>query len=249
MSIYVVTHKDIDIVLPSEYRRIIVNAKNKKIEGELYDCYGDNISNKNYSYCELTAIYYIWKNVNHDDYVGIDHYRRFFAFNDQLLNKKDVENILEKNDIILPKKIHFWRKVGDQYCATCGYKSDLLKIEKAIQTIAPEYLETYKKVLNSHYMYAYNMFVMKRDDFNDYCEWLFEILFELEKTIDASKRNGYFRRVFGFIAERLLNVYVLYKEYNIYEVSVRYIGEKVTLDSKIKSKVKKIYDKYRGMQL
>ena len=248
MSMYVVTHKVVDTKLPDNYKTIVVNSQINKIKGDLYDCNGDNISEKNYAYCELTAIYYIWKNnVNNDDYIGIDHYRRFLIKDDAYLRKNDIEWIFKNYDVILPEKIHFIRNISNQYINTCGYKNDLNEVEKAIKKLHPEYLEAYKKIMRGHEMYAYNMFVFKYDIYRDYCKWLFSVLFEVENNIDAYSRKGYFRRVFGFIAERLLNVYVLYKGYNICELPVRYTGSRESLIAKVENKVKKISDKYKGM--
>ena len=80
MGMYVVSHKELKRRFPEKYRTIIVNANRNNVKGDLYDNTGDNISQKNGSYCELTAIYWLWKNSS-DKFVGIDHYRRFFMDN------------------------------------------------------------------------------------------------------------------------------------------------------------------------
>ena len=64
------------------------------------------------------------------------------------------------------------------------------------------------------------MFVMKKQLFDEYCSWLFSILFELEKRIDISGYNQYEARVFGFISERLFNVWLEKQQLKVKEVPV-----------------------------
>ena len=52
------------------------------------------------------------------------------------------------------------------------------------------------------------MFIMKSDLFDSYCEWMFDVLFELEKRLDISDYNAYDARVFGFVSERLLDIWI-----------------------------------------
>ena len=52
------------------------------------------------------------------------------------------------------------------------------------------------------------MFIMRRDLLNAYCSWLFPVLFDIEARLDISAYDDYDRRVFGFLAERLLDVWI-----------------------------------------
>jgi len=56
--------------------------------------------------------------------------------------------------------------------------------------------------------HRFNMLVMRRDLLDAYCTWLFDILFALEERLDISDYDAYNARVFGFIAERLLDVWI-----------------------------------------
>lgn len=201
---------------------------------------GDNISFKNPFYCELTAHYWVWKNAEPADYIGFMHYRRHFNFSEEQqalednwgvvnyekidaqyqelygLNDEDIANCLEDVDIILPKK---W-----DVCAAGSknnyhhYKvSNYLHIEdydaalEILEDLYPEYKDSADKFNNASDGYYTNMFVMRKDIFDDYSEWLFSILSELEKRIRFKNYNAQEKRVVGHISERLLNVYIGYQ--------------------------------------
>lgn len=194
---------------------------------EYRDDIGDNISNKNKNFCELTGLYWMWKNISKDyDYLGLVHYRRYFAnkkfpsFDLSILTKEKVDNVLRKYDAILPKKFFFGRKTVFNNYKSSHHINDLMRTKDIISRIYPQYLSSFDKVLKRHSIHAFNMFIMKKEYFNSYCEWLFNILFELEKEIDISDYDEYNKRVFGFISERLLDVWldknkIKYKEYDV----------------------------------
>ena len=79
----------------------------------------------------------------------------------------------------------------------------------------PEYLESFDAVMKGRKLHLYNMFVMSSEKASEYCHWLFSILFELEQRIDITQYDNYQKRVFGFIAERLFNVWILYNQLNV----------------------------------
>ena len=203
---------------------------------------GENISNKNKNYCELTAIYWAWKNVN-CDVIGLTHYRRYFDLEESyyeviteeenIINsdifksyKEKIENImLSTYDIIMPKPKTFGTSVKNQYIA-CHKKEDLDVLESIIKKKYPEYIASYDYIMKKqNKLSPYNMFIMKKKEFNKYCEWLFDILFEVEKKIKISE-NTYQARVFGFMSERLLNVYVYHNKLNVKYTTVIFIGDK-----------------------
>lgn len=209
VEIYAVTHKEIEKI-PKE--RILIGVGNNRNNRSVlfYDNTGENISEKNDSYCELTALYWIWKNSN-ADIVGLEHYRRFFWSNSLFrrtpLSIKQMLSRLRKYDIIVAKGRTEGKSLYEHYKSN-HIIDDLDKCIRIIDEKYPEYKESCKKVLESPNGCFYNMFVMKKQLADQYCEWLFDILFELEKEIDLSNRDAYQERVFGFLSERLFNIWI-----------------------------------------
>ena len=77
-----------------------------------------------------------------------------------------------------------------------------------LQERCPEYLTAYDREMQTCFGHRFNMFVMRRDRFNAWCAWLFPVLFEIEARLDTSAYDAYSARVFGFLAERLLDVWI-----------------------------------------
>lgn len=199
------------------YLPIHVGRVEKADLGYLGDDTGDNISAKNANYCELTGHYWAWKNLK-CDYIGLCHYRRYFAHavsgSDMekkklaILQRTDYEKLLKQYDVILPKqRNYFIETVRSQY-EHAHNKNDLALTEQIVAELYPEYSEAFCKVMGRTKLHIFNMFVMKKEKFDEYCQWLFTILFELEKRIDISSYSQYEARVFGFLSERLLNVWL-----------------------------------------
>lgn len=225
IKILVATHKKYWMPTDNVYLPIQVGAIKKEEDfGYLKDNTGYNISIKNPNYCELTALYWAWKNLK-CDYIGLCHYRRYFAHKTRkhsLIEKKnaiylrkDYENILKKYDIILvrptiikPNKENNYIKNGlDEYYLHHN-KKDLDIVKSIIIKMYPDYINSFNKVMNNNIFYFGNMFVMRKSLSDSYCTWLFSILFEAEKYIDISSYDKYQSRVFGFLSERLFNVWL-----------------------------------------
>ena len=202
----------------------------------------DNISSKNESYSELTALYWAWKNLRkmYPDvkYVGWSHYRRFFAFDesrfltdiikkpksaiaDYRVNAKKVIKILESGRIIAVKRNFLELPVCLQFMQNHN-SADYRTLEKVIKEKFSDYYETFWKFMKrSNKISLYCMFIMKYEDFEKYCEWLFAVLAEVEPLVPYQCYNSYQKRIFAFMTERLFNVYILKnnlkpKYFNIY---------------------------------
>jgi len=208
--------------------------------GILRDDTGENISDKNNAYCELTGVYWAWKNDLESDYLGFVHYRRFFDFRpdrprkinkygmidcpraDSLFIEKygfdesTINNVLESCDAVLPALFDV-REVGqpsvrDHYrTAPYHHIEDLENAGQAIAELAPEYAPMFEQVMDGHVLYPNNMFVFRRELFEKYCGWLFPILERLEETIDVSGYNRQEARAIGYVAERLFTVFSMHE--------------------------------------
>ena len=207
----------------------------------LADNEGENISEKNPNYCELTALYWIWKNSD-SDIVGLCHYRRYLNFKNKIqiaksknISKYDIDKYNDfkpekiekyfKNgyDVILPKANRFRITVYDHYCK-CHKKEDIDELIKIIAKIYPEYKDAVDKVFNNKKMHICNMIICKKSVLDSYCEWLFKILSEVEKVIKIDN-DQYQSRVFGFMSERLLNVYIEKNKLRKKEMQMLFVEE------------------------
>lgn len=201
---------------------IQVGAKlTDKVLFTVRDDTGDNISEKNKKYCELTALYWAWKN-DTSEYIGLSHYRRKFFLSDG-----EISTILSGNvDIVVTVPVMNLDTVKGQY-ARDHNESDWNVLGQAIEVLSPEYKDAYITVSNSIFYYAYNMFIAKREVLNDYCEWLFKILYYCEDKI-GSKDDAYQNRYVGFLAERLLTIYISkHSELNVKVAHKHFIETKV----------------------
>ena len=174
---------------------------------------GESISEKNQNYCELTCLYWAWKNLDADA-VGLCHYRRYFAEKaigdkwQRLLSKEQAEKLLQKAPIVLPKKRNYYIETGYNQYAHAHHEEDLIMTRAILEEKWPEYVPTFDRTLGRTTGHRFNMFIMKRDLLDRYCGWLFAVLAELESKLDISEYSDYDKRVFGFIGERLLDVWV-----------------------------------------
>lgn len=268
IKIYICYHKPSKIFSSDVFCPIHVGkALSKQKLNMIGDNTGDNISEKNPYFCELTGLYYMWKNVDVDN-IGLFHYRRFLNFKNSkgfllnfpnnFLNKYNIKedtinNLLNKYDVILPLKSGVNLNVYNHYKRS-HIISDLDKCISIINKKYPEMKDICSSFFNGHKMHLYNMFIMKKEIFNEYCNWLFDILFELEKEIqtDVEKRDAVQKRAYGYLAERLFNVYMLYiqnkKNIKIKEVPCLWItgDRKVYLKHRIKEIRRKIL-KFLGL--
>ena len=174
---------------------------------------GENISKKNPNYCELTCLYWAWKNLDADA-LGLCHYRRYFAGRrfgskwERILTGEQAEKLLSKTPVVLPKKRNYFIETGWSQYAHAHHEEDLLAVRTILETRYPAYVPAFDRTLSRTGGHRFNMFIMRRETLDAYCTWLFGVLAELEEKLDISEYSSNDQRVFGFVAERLLDVWI-----------------------------------------
>lgn len=231
VEIYVMTHKK--IIEPydkSLYKPIVNGSFNSNQDwGYIRDDSGDNISHLHDNYGELTSEYWVWKNSN-ADIIGFCHYRRWFVkkFKWKKITKSDIIRDLNEYDIILPHNVKYHKSLYDiqkeSDILTPNYDAayeDYLKVEEVLKNFFPDYAKYYHDVMNGKILWPYTLFISKREIADEYFKWLFDVLNELNNSIDLNKYASRDKRVFAFISERLFTTYIIknnlkVKEYDIY---------------------------------
>ena len=214
-----------DIITPIQTGRAIADEIFDEMLG---DDTGENISSLNNNFCELSAIYWVWKNqdkIDNPERIGFMHYRRHFLFHDgdfatngyyTVLNRikydyeileNNIEKFCSQYEIITAKKMHLSQTVYEQY-ANCHNIEDYDKAIEIAKSKYPQYASIIDEYNNLTYGYYFNMFIFPQKIFNEYCTWLFDILFGVFDNIGKLKENAYQQRAIGFIAERLTGVYI-----------------------------------------
>ena len=218
IKILIAAHKPYTVPTDRIYLPLHVGKAGKADIGFTGDDTGDNISAKNPYFCELTGMYWAWKNLS-AEYIGLAHYRRHFTVAKKipkteeekfgiLLTGQQAEKILANKDIILPKKRNYYiENLYDHYKHTM-FVEPLDEAGKIIEEKCPEYLPEFEKLHKRTSAHMFNMFIMKKEHFDAYCAWLFDILFELEKRIDPANYVAFHARYPGRISELLLDVWV-----------------------------------------
>lgn len=222
IKIVVATHKKYDMPKDQMYLPLHVGAAGKKNPdgtpldfGYTRDDTGDNISIRNCNFGTQTGLYWVWKNLD-ADYKGLVHYRRYFV--GEKANKKDmigsaitfneIRPMLGKYEVFVPKKRHYYiESLYSHYAHTHDSKHFEI-VEKIIKKDCPEYLNAYKKVMKRTWGYMFNMMILRSDLMDNYCTWLFNILFQAVNQIDKSHLSAFDSRFCGRISEILFDVWI-----------------------------------------
>lgn len=250
LKILVASHKPDQVYSDEVYTPIHVGRTNSKFTGEMSHMIGDNtgenISEKNGTYCELTALFWAWKNFKDVDYIGLAHYRRYF---ETKFSVKNIHDIFRSYDVILAEPYLHDRYNEMKMARTLTMEDEVIFL-KVFKRLYPEYEQTLIDYLYGFKDYPYNMFVMKWSLFDEYCQFLFSILFECERLMKPVAYTCSNRRL-GYIAEYLLPVFCLYHQLRIRtECVVPFLGEKGNVSGNMKQKIKikllhQIYDKHK----
>ena len=147
IEIYIAVHKKANVLRREGYIPLHVGAEGKEDLGFVKDNTGDNISCKNPNYCELTGLYWIWKNSNYNK-VGLSHYRRFFA---PYSNRKIMFFAIMVKGKVAP--------------ASVKYLDTILEKQK-IDWIVSQPEHSGKETLWEQFDYIHNINDLKRDNYH-----------------------------------------------------------------------------------
>lgn len=214
----VAAHKPYEMPVDKMYLPLQVGAFGKEDIGYKRDDEGENISKKNPYYSELTGLYWAWKNLD-ADYIGLSHYRRHFTKKSKIyrrnhpltecvLTLEEANELLKNNDIILPRKRKYYiESLYSHYAHTLdGSHLDIAR--EIISNVYPEYLEAADKIYKQTWGYMWNMTIMSKENIDNYCSWIFDILLRMEEKIDTTKMRAFEARLFGRVSEILFNVWL-----------------------------------------
>ncbi len=231
IKLLIAAHRKYQIPTDSMYLPMQVGAEGKTlIEGFTPDNTGNNISTKNPYYCELTGLYWAWKNLD-AEYIGLCHYRRYFSLAKKLpkteeekfkivLSKSQLEEKLADYNIVLPKERNYYIETIYNHYKHTMYIEPLDIAGQVLSEKYPKYVKEFEHLKHTTKLHAFNMFIMKKDMLDKYCTWLFDVLGEVEKRVDTSQYSDFHKRFFGRISERLLDVWIKTNGYKYAEIPV-----------------------------
>lgn len=220
------------------------------IEGILHDNVGENISSLNEMYCELTAQYWAWKNWDLD-YYGFCHYRRYFNLTDTIfpedsygniiepyisekaikkygIDSEHVEKTVQNYDLVTTEIKDLDNIPGDfknpfeQYAASPFLHSD--DYDLALEIIREKYPQYYPYALeftNGGSACFCNMYILRKDLFFQYCEFMFGVLREFCSRCDMTHYSTEALRTPGHLSERLFNIYLLYLKDSVSDIRIK----------------------------
>lgn len=242
IKIFVCLHKkELPFIQTKVFQPIYVGEQQQIGHHFITDNTGDNIHEKNGRYGELTALYWIWKNYPMQDFVGLCHYRRYFwvkrfsIFYPTSMSALKFgtmkshfavagEKYLENADIVLPSSVKLKWSVMDQF-SKYHNGNDLKLMRNILNEICPEYIPAWDEVMQGNTINLIVMFLTKKEILHQYCCWLFPLMFRFDE-LDTQDRNGYQQRVNAFLAERLMNVFIMHNKLKLKELPYVMVGNK-----------------------
>lgn len=220
--VFVATHIQFNPPINPIYVPLHVGKYGKPDLGYIGDDTGNHISDLNYLYGELTGLFWIWQNIKDIDYIGLNHYRRFFM-NEQkmVMDRQQYLEILEKSDAIVPK--HMECEDGLSYYEHFGKahnSNDMDAVGRALERLYPEYKDAFRQAMEGNIYYWGNLVVTSAEILKSYAEWLFNIFLEAGEEIDVSGYDDYHKRVYGFLSEQMFYVFAIKNNLCLKEVAV-----------------------------
>lgn len=217
LQIIVASHKPYDVVQDEYYLPVHAGAAMAQKAEYQSDAQGASISHKNDLYCELTALYWAWKNLPADA-LGLMHYRRYLgcpgrnfpwiARRERIATGEELLRYLEKTPVILPKKRDYVIESREEQYVHAHGRAGLDALRAVMKRRTPQYLPAFERSMKRTAGHCFNIFVMRRDLCDAYCQWLFDTLFEVEETMRAAAPQEITPRLFGFLSERMLDCWL-----------------------------------------
>ena len=228
VKVIIAAHKKYQMPMDDMYLPVQVGAKGKdsiESNGKIYqrDDDGESISELNPYFCELTGLYWAWKNLKYD-YIGLAHYRRHFSLHPHdkdkwgaVLKYAEIKDDVGRVKAFVPTKRWYYIETLYSHYAHTHYSNQLDETRKIIEEHYPEYVNSFDKVVKQRWGYMFNMMILEQGLFNNYCSWLFDILFELRGRIGKEAEENldkYQGRFYGRISEIIFNVWLLEQKRN-----------------------------------
>lgn len=225
ITIVVATHKMSPMPEDSMYLPLHVGAAGKFDSdgkpldfGYIKDDTGDNISSLNPNFGTQTGLYWAWKNLN-SEFKGLVHYRRFFVgmhtnkadMLSSVISYDEMKPFLLTYKVFVPTKRRYYIESLYSHYAHTHDVAHLDFIRDRIKSKFPDYLSAFDKVMRRKWGYMFNMMVLRKDLMDDYCTWLFELLFSLYENVDQSEMTAFEKRFCGRVSELLFNVWLEYE--------------------------------------
>ena len=200
IKIFICAHKEVKLPKHPYFLPIQAGAAlHKPIMSYQPDSEGDNISIKNPHFCELTCHYWAWKNLKNVEIVGLNHYRRYFDFTRKWSQFSADKHFIPTEEFL---KTDYTQQYGDYHIAR-----DWEMLRSIIKERSPQYIPAFEKTMDhSNKAAGYNMFITHWKHFDAYSEWLFDILFEVERRVPPID-DPVQSRIYGYMSERLINVF------------------------------------------
>lgn len=212
VAVVVAAHRPYRMPDDPLYLPVQVGAAGKpSIEGFQRDDEGDNISAQNVRYCELTGLYWAWKNLD-VDYLGFCQYRRHFSYRKKgaddwgnMLTLDEARELCSKNMIVLPRKRNYYIQTLKQHFEAYSFAEpgDVGRFREAVNSVDPSYLGAFDAVMARRSGHMCSMFLMEKGLADEYCSWLFEVLRSLDAAIGPGRN-----RMLGYFGEHGLDIWI-----------------------------------------
>ena len=214
VKVVIATHKPYRMPTDPMYLPLQVGAYGKDSIGFQRDDEGENISELNPYFCELTGLYWAWKNLD-SDYIGLVHYRRYFSYHryakdkwESILKESELKKDIPKIKVFLPTKRRYYIETLYSHYEHTHYGIQLDETRKIIEEKCPVFLESFDRAVKRRWGHMFNMMIMDKGLFDEYCTWVFDILFELRTRLGEDGLTPFHSRYYGRISEIIFNAWL-----------------------------------------